>query len=67
MNDANPSADSLGEGFAFARWLVDVLEPQGICHPSPRNLGSLETGGGWRCLYCRQDWLKLQGRDWRTA
>jgi hypothetical protein len=57
------SSNEIGEQFAFFRWVSDVEIPQGMCRLDP----IIGEGAGWTCLYCRQDWFKLQGRNWRLA
>jgi len=62
MNDS-PTENPMGESFAFFHWITDVMIPGGICRSDP----IIGKPAGWLCLYCRQDWFKLQGRNWRLA
>lgn len=40
------SEHSIGEGFAFARWLIGRYREH-ICQVGR---------GGWKCFWCRHDW-----------
>lgn len=43
-----------GEGFAFFRWMSEVVYPQKLCGVHR---------GGWQCIYCQERWGRTTGKD----